>query len=57
MSLLVPNNFNVNAKNLVLPDLLVVAVPNNANALAAGVPLWGLYIDDANPTNVYIRTA
>lgn len=33
-----------------------VAVPTNANAAAAGVPLGGLYRGTADPAIVYIRT-
>jgi hypothetical protein len=37
--------------------LIAVAVPNNANAAAAGVPLGGLYSGTADPAIVYVRTA
>ena len=33
-----------------------VAVPTNANAAAAGVPVGGLYRGAADPAIVYIRT-
>ena len=37
--------------------LIAVAVPNNANAAAAGVKLGQLYCSTANPAQVYVRTA
>lgn len=35
---------------------IALAVPNNANAKAAGVPLGGFYTSTADPAQVYIRT-
>lgn len=34
-----------------------VALPSNANAAAAGVPVNGLYCGTADPAIVYVRTA
>lgn len=35
---------------------VALVTPTNANAKAAGVPLGGLYTDQADPAKVYIRT-
>lgn len=35
---------------------VALAAPTNANAAAAGVPLGGLYTDQADPARVFIRT-
>ena len=40
----------------VFPSLIAVSVPNNANAAAAGVPLYGFYINTLDPAIVYQRT-
>lgn len=40
----------------VFPALIAVAVPNNANAQAAGVPLYGFYRNTLDPAIVYQRT-
>lgn len=48
--------FMADVGNNVLGPLRVVAVPNNANALAAGVALGELYTSTADPAIVYVRT-
>jgi hypothetical protein len=35
---------------------IALAVPTNANAAAAGVPLGGMYTDTSDPAKIYIRT-
>jgi hypothetical protein len=35
---------------------IALAVPNNANAKAAGVPLGGLYTETTDPARLFIRT-
>jgi hypothetical protein len=39
-----------------LGPLTGVAVPTNANAAAAGVPLNGLYRSTADPATIFVRT-
>jgi hypothetical protein len=39
----------------VFPALIAVAFPNNANAAAAGVPLYGFYVNALDPAIVYQR--
>jgi hypothetical protein len=35
---------------------IALAVPNNANAKTAGVPVGGFYTDTSDPAKIYIRT-
>ena len=56
MSLLVPNNFNLNAKDMTLPELIPVAAPLNAQAEIDGVGMWEVYRSQANPCKLYLRT-
>lgn len=40
----------------IFPSLIAVPVPNNANAQAAGVPLYGFYRNTLDPAIIYQRT-
>ena len=52
-----PASIVLDGLNVTMPSLIVAAAATNADALAAGVPIGGLYTVSANPGIVYIRNA
>lgn len=52
----VPGLAVLTGSGMVLPSLIGVATPTNANAATAGVALNSIYRDTADPCKLYIRT-